>query len=126
MFAIEASRHGLGEVRLVDDVVSIEHRSSLPAAELHDLTLRHTVASEVPSRSATKIVDEATFEPRLLAGPIPSATEAPNALPVAMEYEQPVTPLSLLLKQLLQLRGEPEGKHAGVRQAAFGCSCSAA
>jgi len=44
LFAVaKALRHGCGEVRLVDDVLAIEHRTRPPPAELHDLTRRPAV-----------------------------------------------------------------------------------
>src|SRR2546427_908109 len=49
LFAVgEALCHRRGQVGLVDDVVAVEHRARSPAAQLHDLALRHAGAAEVP------------------------------------------------------------------------------
>src|SRR5437773_9623404 len=114
LFAIESLGHGLGEIRFIDNVVAIEHRPRLPAAEAHDLALRHPATAEVAGRCAPEIVHEPAFEAGLLAGSRPGSTEALDALACPMEDEGPVALRPSLFKQLVQLRPETEGEHSGV------------
>ena len=54
---LEPLCYGRGEIRLVDDVVSVEHGPRLPAAEPHDLTLGDPAAPKVADRGAPEVMD---------------------------------------------------------------------
>src|SRR5207245_9550409 len=73
-------RDGFGEVGFVDDVIAVEHRPRLPAAELHDLTLRHAATTEVTGSRAPEVVHEPAFQPGLFTCALPDAPEAVDAL----------------------------------------------
>jgi hypothetical protein len=44
------------EVFLIHDIVAVEHRPCLPAANLHDRFFVHTQTPQVPTGSSTQIV----------------------------------------------------------------------
>src|SRR6266571_4340524 len=83
-------RHGSGEVGLVDDVVAIEHRPRLPAAEPHDFALRHAGSAQIPCGRAPEIVDKPTLQPSLPGGARPRWPEALNTLAPAVEDREAI------------------------------------
>src|SRR3989449_1670959 len=78
-----APRDGRLEVPLVHDVVAVEHRARPPAAELHDLALRHPGAPELARRRAPQVVHQPAGAPR---GP---ARRAPRLLERAVRDGPP-------------------------------------
>src|SRR2546425_352200 len=48
--------HRRREILLVDDVVAVEHRARAPAAQLHDLALRHPGPPQVARGAAPQVV----------------------------------------------------------------------
>src|SRR5213592_4054768 len=113
-------RYGFREVGFVNDVVSVEHRPRLPAAEFHDFTLRHATTTKVAGRCAPEIVHESAFEPGLLASPRPNAPKGVDALPAPVKNKQPIPLRPPLLQQLLQLGSETEREHTGVAALGLG------
>ena len=99
-------RYCFREVGFVNDVVSVEHRPRLPAAEFHDLTLRHATSTKVAGRRAPEIVHESAFEAGLLASARPNAPKAADALPAPVKNKQPIPLRPPLLQQLLRLGSE--------------------
>jgi len=51
-------RHRRSEVGFVDDVVAVEHAARLPAAQPHDVTLRHASTAEIARGAAAKVIHE--------------------------------------------------------------------
>src|SRR5437899_11527196 len=85
-------RYCFREVGFVNDVASVEHRPRLPAAEFHDLTLRHATTTKVAGPSPPEYLHEPTFEPGLLASARPNAPQAVDPLPSPVKSNPP-TPL---------------------------------